>query len=672
MADKKTELMAQFYAECQKKGYTDMTDDTQSLKAKVIATDLKLNYGNIVSFYEKTKSCYEQVQKEKAEAERLRAIQQQKEAQEQARRQVDGELLATLSDRAYDSDDTTSVHVYIRPDNSIYSTFNNGSKIEGAPKINIKQGGVLLLTYHPSQAVYTGATVGGITTGGVHYTQSGYTASKTYSGKGDIEISIGGSSFTLRLVKMSGHTCNLFKRDGQFTSLVHNREIKCYVESDMANLCYDRIKTGRLDHQTMMNTLSMAADEQRLTYAMCERITHLLGRVVHGQFPPSDEQIYDSAKALENASTSAELNRAFEFFRSISDYKDAATRAQAVKRRYEDILQSEKEQAVLEKEARSKRNKKISIAAMVVIVLVAVVIGAYSVSAANKAKAGAYENALTLMAAEKYEEAIQTFTELGNYEDSVEQIHFAEEMLAQIKHEEELETTYIKALSFLSFDNSEDDATAYTIFQELGDYKDSVSYLEDFQYKLLMSRCHVSIQDISYVYDSYGRVAEEWHDQNTVYKYAYYDDGTYSIEYRIGDDLLSTSTYNNRGDKTHVIGSILSEELVYEWEYAEDGMSKTRKVIRNGQVIQTRVFPLDENGNSLVDESWFKYMFTYDDYGRIIRAEKYWNDEFRGYTTYAYDEYGNIVMEELGNAEGIQDKYAYELTYGYVYCPDAE
>ena len=47
MADKKTELMAQFYAECQQKGYTDMTDDTQSLKAKVIATDLKLKYKKV-------------------------------------------------------------------------------------------------------------------------------------------------------------------------------------------------------------------------------------------------------------------------------------------------------------------------------------------------------------------------------------------------------------------------------------------------------------------------------------------------------------------------------------------------------------------------------------------------------------------------------------------------
>lgn len=43
MASKKTTLMAQFYAQCQQKGYTDMHDDVQSLKAKVIATDLGLD-----------------------------------------------------------------------------------------------------------------------------------------------------------------------------------------------------------------------------------------------------------------------------------------------------------------------------------------------------------------------------------------------------------------------------------------------------------------------------------------------------------------------------------------------------------------------------------------------------------------------------------------------------
>ena len=38
MASKKIQLMAQFYEQCKNKGYTNMRDDTQSLKAKVVAT----------------------------------------------------------------------------------------------------------------------------------------------------------------------------------------------------------------------------------------------------------------------------------------------------------------------------------------------------------------------------------------------------------------------------------------------------------------------------------------------------------------------------------------------------------------------------------------------------------------------------------------------------------
>ena len=52
MADKKTELLYQFYQQCQEKGYTDMKDATQSLKAKVIATDLGLKYTSIEKLYQ--------------------------------------------------------------------------------------------------------------------------------------------------------------------------------------------------------------------------------------------------------------------------------------------------------------------------------------------------------------------------------------------------------------------------------------------------------------------------------------------------------------------------------------------------------------------------------------------------------------------------------------------
>ena len=85
MADRKTQLMAQFYETCQQKGYTNMDDPTQSLKAKVIATDLNLNYGNISVFYKKAKESYELIQIENAGKERQR----QKEEKEEKRAKKD-------------------------------------------------------------------------------------------------------------------------------------------------------------------------------------------------------------------------------------------------------------------------------------------------------------------------------------------------------------------------------------------------------------------------------------------------------------------------------------------------------------------------------------------------------------------------------------------------------
>ena len=52
--------LLEFYSECQKNGYTDMKDKTQSLKAKVIASDLGLNYSKIGALYDEAKKVSEE------------------------------------------------------------------------------------------------------------------------------------------------------------------------------------------------------------------------------------------------------------------------------------------------------------------------------------------------------------------------------------------------------------------------------------------------------------------------------------------------------------------------------------------------------------------------------------------------------------------------------------
>lgn len=415
MADKKTQRMAQFYEQCQAKGYTDMHDDKQSLKAKVIATDLKLNYGDIVAFYEKAKQAKAQIDREKAEEAEQCRIQRQKEAEVAARRAVNGELLVTISDHANESDDAKIIRVYIRPDKSIYSILNNGGKIEGAPSVSVKKGGALLLTYHPPKAVFTGATVGGVTTGGVHHTEAYYSPSTTNSGTSDVAVSLNGTEFTAAIITMSGYTGELFRRDSAYKILTHGGRIQCYRESVKADSYVSAALSGHADYATAMNALSMAVDERRLPYITCANIANLLGRVVHGQFPPSDEQVYDMAASLANADSSATLKQAYEMFDSISDYKDAARQSRIVRSKYDEVLQEEKERAVLAKEARKKKVKKVAIIIGIIIVailVVAILLNAVIIPSIK------YNAAVGLMESEKYEDAIAAFNKLGDFKDS--------------------------------------------------------------------------------------------------------------------------------------------------------------------------------------------------------------------------------------------------------------
>lgn len=412
MASNKAQLMAQFYEQCQKKGYTDMRDATQSLKAKVIATDLGLRYGNIVEFYEKAAQCYQQVQDENTrEAERLR-IQKQEEQAENTRRAVNGTLLVTISDSK------TTLKVYLRPDGTTYCTVNDGGKIEGIPNLGVHKGGNLQYTYHPSETVFTGASSGGIMMGGTHQTEAYYSERVSKSGKGYIKATIGGTEVSVTLVTMSEYTQACFKRDEQFKRLVSNGRIRCTKDSEMANILARSALSGGGDIYMQMSQLTMAADEKRLPYETCKEITDLLGRIIYGYFPPTDAENYDRAKKLAEGETSEQLMRAIEAFRKISDYKDSSERIKALQSKYEEVLQTEKEQAILDRESRDRLVRKVSLlAATALIVIVLVVVSITVIS-----KYATYRDAMNLLDAGMLEEAVAVLEELDEYKDRINQI----------------------------------------------------------------------------------------------------------------------------------------------------------------------------------------------------------------------------------------------------------
>ena len=402
-----------------------MRDAVQSLKAKVIATDLKLDYKDIAAFYSKAKICYEQVHAEDMEAKKQEILRQQEEKkkeilkqqrewEENNRRAVDGQLLIELSDSSEGSADATVVRVYIRPDKSIYYTVNGGRKYEGTPKITVEKAFSVTLDYQPSKAVYTGATVGGITTGGVHYTQAGYTGSATSSGKGEIRVKAGGTDFELQVATMGEYAIDKFKRDPEFKRVAINGRILCWADSlEAASMLQGFLSAT--SYQDRANAASAYTDERRLSYDRCKVIAKFLNRVINGQFPVSDEALYGKADELSRAGTSEELKRARDIFNRIADYRDSAERAKEAEKKYEEVLQAEKEKAVLEKEARRKKGKKtagiVAVVACAVIVL-SIVLCTVVIPAIR------YNNAVALMNAGEYRDAIHAFLPITDYKDS--------------------------------------------------------------------------------------------------------------------------------------------------------------------------------------------------------------------------------------------------------------
>lgn len=362
MLNDREKAMAKFYEQCQEKGYTDMQDAIQSLKAKVIATDLGLNYGNIVRFYERSKLCHQKVREDEQRAKQCAA-----------REAVQGTLLVTMMNEATDPNKMRMLNVFIRPDGSIYSLLNDEKKkVEGVPSVHVKKGGYLSYTYSPSEMVYTGVTVGGVHTGGIHQTEECYYEKSHTSGKGYIEVSTEAEEFTVKRIIMAPHTREQFRRDKAYRDLVdYSGTINCYKNTDIGRRLVDTAIVGDGDIYHRMQLLSMAVDEERLDYGQCIKIANLLGRIINGEYPPDDAVLYANAEALSKADTAQEIGRAIKIFNDISDYRDAAKRAASLKIRYEQALQTEKEQAVIKWE----RDKKILIIIAAVVMIVLVIAG---------------------------------------------------------------------------------------------------------------------------------------------------------------------------------------------------------------------------------------------------------------------------------------------------------
>lgn len=172
------------------------------------------------------------------------------------------------------------------------------------------------------------------------------------------------------------------------------------------------------------------------------------------------ESLYLEAVNDYNSYDIPRIQNAIKAFSFLAGYKDSENFISLCKSRIEQVRIKEENDRIKAAQV-AKRNKKILIfATPVVIVLLAFIIVLNVVIIPN----GRYNDALALMNAGKYEEAIAAFEDLDGYKDSENKISECETFI--------LENKYQSAISLL---NEEKYTQALSAFESLGGYKDSAA-----------------------------------------------------------------------------------------------------------------------------------------------------------------------------------------------------
>jgi len=481
---KENERLLLFYEECVKKGYSDMTDPQQALKAKVIATDRKLRYGNsIEQFFQKAKAAYEE-----REAERI--AEKQRIAEETRRCAVPGEELVKLHSAP------EVISVFKRPDGSFYCTFdkNPERKIEGKPEFRVVPSSTVSYEYHPSETRITMASKGGFTGGQVWETDPWVSRKHEHTGMAFLEITVNEESWEVYQITLSPLVKESFKRypcyDSSLKQELKSGEIQCHVNV-RDSMYYSGFKQalGQNDMYALESSASFVMDEKRLPIGQITVIKKLLCKILDGPWPENDEQAYVRGIKLIESDKSSEILEGINLLQEIGENHPRKRSAEELiernKDRYEAVLQREKESAIIRKENRQRKRYKGFVIVSSIACVAIILVGIITQVILPKQR---YKKAISLIDAGEYDAAYAILEEIGNTEAIVA-------------------NKYNRAMECIDAQNYE---TALMLLNGLG-YKDSVKQY----YRLLFSK--VTVGD-TIVFGSYelddnatnGKEGIEW------------------------------------------------------------------------------------------------------------------------------------------------------------------
>lgn len=208
---------------------------------------------------------------------------------------------------------------------------------------------------------------------------------------------------------------------------------------------------------------------------------------------------------------------------------------------------------------------------------------------------------------------------------------------------------YNKATKLLESGDYEE---AYSIFEELGDYKDAKTYLSRFHYVITDKATpgEGKTKTVTYTYN----------DKNLpVRSVVSEDDTSYTYDYSYNDEgyLIQQIETKNNGDKK-----------IYDYTYGADGnMVKKICTHPNGNT-DTRQYTYNDKGNIIkeVYDSFYGSVtteYTYGDKGELIKRLATSASGETGTETYTYDDAGNLVKYVNIDSAGYYSTYEY--TYNY-------
>lgn len=409
---KENERLLLFYEECVKKGYSDMTDPQQALKAKVIATDRKLRYGNsIEQFFQKAKAAYE-------EREAERTAEKQRVAEETRRCAVPGEELVKLHSAP------EVISVFKRPDGSFYCTFdkNPERKIEGKPEVRVVPSSTVSYEYHPSETRITMASKGGFTGGQVWETDPWVSRKHEHTGMAFLEITVNEESWEVYQITLSPLVKESFKRypcyDSSLKQELKSGEIQCHVNV-RDSMYYSGFKQalGQNDMYALESSASFVMDEERLPIGQITVIKKLLCKILDGPWPENDEQAYVRGIKLIESDKSSEILEGINLLQEIGENHPRKRSAEELiernKDRYEAVLQREKESAIIRKENRQRKRYKGFVIVSSIACVAIILVGIITQVILPKQR---YKKAISLIDAGEYDAAYAILEEIGNTE----------------------------------------------------------------------------------------------------------------------------------------------------------------------------------------------------------------------------------------------------------------